>query len=130
MRWAGSRAAVVCAVALMVATLPVALATPAAAATPAPVCDPIDAGQCLMPFPNDFFSVADASSPTGRRVHFDVNAMPKNGAGAPINPTDWNRLDGFSPGSEILVQAPGIDLAKTGVATIRNIGASLDAHAP
>src|SRR5262249_42493619 len=32
--------------------------------------------------------------------------------------------------SEILVQAPGIDLAKTGVATISNIGASLDANAP
>jgi hypothetical protein len=118
----------VCAVALIVATLPIALATPAGAAPP--VCDPIDAGQCLMPFPNDFFTVADAQSPTGRRVHFDINAMPKNGSGVPINPADWNRLDGFSPGAEILVQAPGIDLAKTGVATISDIGASLSRSAP
>ena len=83
------------------------------------------AGQCLMPFPNDFNTVNDATTPTGRRVHFDAASMPTNGAGVSINPTDWNKLDGFSPGAEILVQATGIDLATTGVATISDIGASL-----
>ena len=31
-------------------------------------CDPIAARKCLMPFPNDFFTVADPTSGTGRRV--------------------------------------------------------------
>ena len=38
-----------------------------------------DRGQkCLMPFPNDFFTVADPTSGTGRRVHFDRRSMPSN----------------------------------------------------
>jgi hypothetical protein len=118
-----------CGVVLVAAAI-VPVVTTGAAATSPPVCDPIDAGQCLMPFPNNFYTVKDTASPTGLRVHFNVAAMPKNGAGVPINPTDWNRLDGFSPGAEILVQATGIDLAKTGVATISDIGTSLSAGAP
>ena len=31
-------------------------------------CDPIDAGYCMFPFPNDYFSAGDLSSPTGRRL--------------------------------------------------------------
>lgn len=51
-------------------------------------CDPIATKTCLMPFPNDFFTVADPSSATGRRVHFDPAAMPTNSDGAPPDPTE------------------------------------------
>ncbi len=105
----------------------------AAAPTPAPNpahCDPIDTAQCLLPFPDNFFTVADKTTGTGRRVNFPVDVMPVNTSGTPINPTDWNRLDGFSPGSEIIVPVPGIDLGKTGAAPITNIGQSLKANAP
>jgi hypothetical protein len=111
----------------------VAVLVPAAAAHGAPNpahCDPIDTAQCLMPFPDNFFTVADASTATGRRVNLPADVMPVNKSNTPIDPTDWNRLDGFSPGAEIMVEIPGIDLAKTGAAPITNIGQSLLPNAP
>src|SRR4051794_18087723 len=91
---------------LLAATLLVlAAASPAAAS-----CDPIDPSACMLPFPDDFFTKADSSTPTGRRVNFDIASMPRNVAGKPIDPTDWNRADGFSPGSEIVTYVPGLDL--------------------
>lgn len=77
------------------------------------VCDPIDPAHCLLPFPNDFFTVADASTPTGRRVDISPLATPANIAQKPIDTTEWNRSDGFSPGSPVLLRVPGIDLHRT-----------------
>ncbi|MGC4868456.1 hypothetical protein ACLQ3B_23825 [Micromonospora sp. DT53] len=110
-------------------------AAPAApSATPAPTghpsCDPIDPTACLLPFPNDYFTVPDRSSPTGKRVHFAAAAMPANVQGTPIDPTEWNRQDGFSPGSPILVRVPGLDAAATGIAPVTDIGRSLAPDAP
>ena len=93
-------------------------------------CDPIAAKKCLMPFPNDFFTVADGSSGTGRRVHFDVASMPANSSNVSIDPTEWNRNDGFSPGAMIVTYVPGLDLARTGAAPITDIGSSLQADQP
>ena len=93
-------------------------------------CDPIAAKKCLMPFPNDFFTMADASSATGRRVHFDVASMPSNSSNVSIDPTEWNRNDGFSPGAMIITYVPGIDLAKTGAAPVTDIGSSLKTDQP
>ena len=36
--------------------------------------------------------------------------------GFAIDPTEWNRNDGFSPGSPILTFVPGLDLERTGAA--------------
>ena len=47
----------------------------------AAVCDPIGAGHCLLPFPNDHFTKQD--------------------------PREWNRADGFGPGQQITVRIPG-----------------------
>lgn len=93
-------------------------------------CDPIDPRACLLPFPNDYFTVADPSTATGRRVGVAQASMPVNRAGAHIDPTEWNRNDGFSPGSALLVYAPGVDLARTGAAPITDIGRSLRRDAP
>lgn len=98
-----------------------------------PGCDPIDPALCLLPFPNDFFTRADATSATGRRVNFNAAAMPRNAAGKPVDPTEWNRNDGFSPGSMILTYAPGIDLRRTwgkDKDQIEDIGLSLAKKAP
>ncbi len=97
---------------------------------PNPPCDPIDPTACLLPFPNDYFTVRDPSTGTGRRVHLDPSAMPRNNAGVPIDPTEWNRNDGFSPGSVILTHVPGIDLTRTGAAPVTDIGSSLRPDAP
>ncbi len=93
-------------------------------------CDPIAAKKCLMPFPNDFFTVADASSGTGRRVHFNPASMLRNSSDVPVDPTEWNRNDGFSPGAMITTFVPGLDLGRTGAAPITDIGASLQPNQP
>ena len=76
-------------------------------------CDQTDKAQCLFPFPNDYFTTADPSTATGRRVDFQVAEMPRDVVGLPIDPTEWNRNDGFSPGSEVLTFVPGLDLHRT-----------------
>lgn len=93
-------------------------------------CDPIDASQCLLPYPDDYFTVHDSSTATGLRLHLTAASMPQNSSGVPIDPTDIDRSDGFSPGSAIIVFVPGIDLAVTGAAPITDIARSLDRHAP
>ncbi len=118
--------------ALLVPTTANSAPAPAATAVaPNPAhCDPIDTAQCLLPFPDNFYTVPDRTKATGRRVNFPADVMPANVSGKTVDPTDWNRLDGFSPGSEIIVQVPGIDLVKTGAAPITNIGQSLQWNAP
>lgn len=87
-------------------------------------CDPISPEQCLLPFPNDYFTVADESTPTGRRVALVAESLPANIAGDHIDPTEWNRLDGFSPGAPLLVPA-GTDIDTDQLAGVANIAASL-----
>ena len=111
---------------LAAAFVAVVLAAPASAAG----CEPIDPSACMLPFPNDYFTRKDASTPTGRRVAFDITSMPRNVAGKPIDPTDWNRADGFSPGSQIVTYVPGLDLKRTGAVPITDIGAYAGRDAP
>lgn len=118
-------AALLLAVTALTATPP----APATAAT-APGCDPIDPAACLLPFPNNWFTVPDRSTDTGRRLALTAETTPKNAAGTPVAPAEWNRSDGFSPGSMILARVPGLDLARTGAAPITDIGSSLDRDAP
>jgi hypothetical protein len=107
-------------------------ARPARTTAPASAsgCDPIAAVACLLPFPDDYYTVRDPRTDTGRRVNFTSAMMPANVKGVPIDPAEWDRNDGFSPGTPILTVVPGIDLAATGAAPITNIGASLRRAAP
>ncbi len=93
-------------------------------------CDPVAGGSCLLPFPNDWYTTADPSSGTGRRVAFADGVLPRPLLGPKIDPTPWNRSDGFSPGSTLLAQVPRLDLEKTGAAPLTDIGASLAEDAP
>ena len=82
-------------------------------------CDPIDPASCLLPFPNDYFMGIDPVSGE-RRIQFNPLAMPRNGVdpieggiGKPIDPIEWNRNDGFSPGQAVMTLVPGLDLHQT-----------------
>lgn len=86
-------------------------------------CDPIAPQRCLLPFPNDYFTVADDLSPTGRRVALVDQSLPANVNGKHIDPTEWNRLDGFSPGAAILVPSD-VALAADQFATVADISKS------
>ncbi|MFA5938255.1 MAG: hypothetical protein WC809_02775 [Sinimarinibacterium sp.] len=83
-------------------------------------CDLLDPSHCLFPFPSDHFAVAApdgspqsaARGGTGKRIAFNPLAMPRNSAGRPIDPTEWNRNDGFSPGQSIITYVPNLGTEK------------------
>jgi hypothetical protein len=78
-----------------------------------------DAGapECMLPFPDDFHTVADDASATGRRVAFEDAAMPANSGGVPIDAAPYNLNDGFSPGQTTVVRVPGLDTPEAFEAT-------------
>jgi hypothetical protein len=88
-------------------------------------CEGLDPSHCLLPFPSDFFTVADTRTETGRRVRFTKAAMPENVDGVRVDPTEWNRSDGFSPGPKIMTAVAGLDPAASGVPPVTDIAASL-----
>lgn len=114
--------------------------TPADAATAAAVkaavdgapkgCDPLDTARCLLPFPSNAFTIADDKSDTSLRVSFPADGMPKNVDGMAIDPTEWNRNDGFSPNTPILTYVAGLDADKSNLPKWTDIGASLADDAP
>lgn len=75
-------------------------------------CEFIAGGDCLMPFPNDRFTVKDKRTATGLRIRFTRASMPANNREIRIDPAEWNRNDGFSPGQQIVVKVPGMDTPK------------------
>jgi len=93
-------------------------------------CDPLVPERCLLPFPNDYSTVADASTHTRRRVHFEPDALPKNTAGTPLDAAELGRSDGFSPGSALILWMPTVDLAQSSAPALTDIGRSLEADSP
>jgi hypothetical protein len=118
------------------ATAAVLPAPEPAPATPADelLCDSIDPGSCLFPFPNNHFTKADSSTDTGLRLALNPLSMPRNAAGKPMEPTELNRNDGFSPGQSIVTKVPGLDtpeaFAKTNPVSLTNVKRSFDPAAP
>src|SRR5262245_28898900 len=88
-------------------------------------CDFLDTTQCLQPWPNDYFTVG-ANTATGRQLHLNSLSTPANNNGVHIDPTDYNRSDGFSTIQTIVDKIPGLDTAaafsKTGMVPITNLG--------
>ncbi|MFE7104861.1 hypothetical protein ACFU98_21100 [Streptomyces sp. NPDC057575] len=122
----GLLAAALGAAALLVPDAPAARA----ARVPGPGCDPLAPVECLLPFPNDWYTRPDPATDTGRRVSFGATTLPRATAGRTVDPTAWNRSDGFSPGSTLIAHVPGLDQAATGMAPITDIGRSLAPDAP
>jgi hypothetical protein len=103
-------------------------------------CDFLDPAVCLQPWPNDYFTVADADTDTGRRVNLQSASMPKNQPlggpvpVTPINPAEPNRNDGFSPGNMLITKVPGLETPEafenTDPVSIDEIGAYDDPDQP
>jgi hypothetical protein len=81
-------------------------------AKPTADCQPFSKRPCLLPFPNNLFTRRDHSTPTGLRVNLPARAMPINTHGQRVSVAEYNRNDGFSPGSAMIVHVPGLDNAK------------------
>jgi hypothetical protein len=89
---------------------------------------------CLLPFPNDYYTVADKSTATGRRLNLKTAATPANVNGVHIDAAPYNASDGFSPGQPIVLKVPGLDnaaaLQRTGAVPINHIGRFRDPNQP
>lgn len=89
---------------------------------------------CMLPFPDNYYTVAEPSSPTGLRVNFKTAGMPANTHHEHIEAEPYDASDGFSPGSVILVKVPRIrtvqDVLATGAAPINKIAEYKNANAP
>ncbi len=100
-------------------------------------CDPIapiDSGECLFPYPNNYFTKPDASMRTGLRLDLKPTATPQNNKGVNVNPSEINTSDGFSPGAAAVIHIPGMDtpaaFAKTNPVPITRMGDYSKANAP
>lgn len=94
-------------------------------------CDFLIEEKCLLPYPSSVFLAPDATTPTGFRLNYTRDAMPPTRGGRRIDPAEWNTLDGFSPGPEIVALFPeGVDLVASDVPAITNIARSLEADSP
>jgi hypothetical protein len=89
---------------------------------------------CLLPFPDDYYTVSDDSTATGRRIALKAPAMPRNVSGTSIDAAPYRLNDGFSPGQPIVLRIPGLDnpaaVANTGAVPINHLGRYADADAP
>ena len=63
---------------------------------------------CLLPFPDDYYTVRDASTPTGRRVNLTTPRCPPTPSGVHIDaaPTT-TRATASAPAQTIVVEVPG-----------------------
>ena len=118
----------------LLAALSIPTAAQAQGAKPSKRCDFTDPAVCLLPWPNDLFTKADRSTPTGKRLNLARASMPRNKAGKPLDPTDVNRADGFSPGSAMLTKVPGLDTPRaarrSGLPPIGDLSTSLARRSP
>ena len=70
---------------------------------------PTDAGECLFPYPNDYYTTADSGTDTGKRLALAPDSTPVNNHDVHVDPTEINTSDGFSPGAPVVTQVPGLD---------------------
>jgi hypothetical protein len=93
-------------------------------------CDPLDTARCLLPFPSNAFTTSDSKTATGLRIAFPADGMPKNTDGLAVDPTEWNRNDGFSPNTPLLTFIDGLDAEQSKLPAWTDIGASLADDSP
>jgi hypothetical protein len=97
------------------------------APTVAPGCDPFGGTHCLFPWPNDYFR-------KDGHLALTASMMPRSTAGVPIEPSDYNRSDGFSPGQTIVLKVPGLDtpaaFERTGAVPITDMARTYEPNQP
>ncbi len=112
----------------------VLLLVPAAARAGVNQCQPYGATPCLFPFPDNRLAVRDRSTDTGRRVDLPADAMPVNVIGQRMSPAEYDRNDGFSPGSETIIHVPGLETQaafdRSGIVSLADMSHAFDPGAP
>jgi hypothetical protein len=93
-------------------------------------CEFLDPAHCGLMWPSNHLTVADSNTDTGRRLNLQSASVATPIGGAPFDPTEFNRNDGFSPGTAILTQVPGIDLDQTDAPPLTDLAESLEHDSP
>jgi hypothetical protein len=91
-------------------------------------CDPLTPTYCAFPYPNDYWTIADATTVTGIRLALSEEIMPENTGGVRSTPDRFNEADGFSAGIAAMTHMPGA--TTTGLPTPDTIADSLRPDSP
>ena len=92
-------------------------------------CEILDSAHCLLPFPSNFFTRTDEATDSGLRIDFRADSLLQNSDGVRMDPREWNRNDGFSPGALIAALLPGLDADTSGLPSHTDLARSLDEDA-
>jgi hypothetical protein len=71
-----------------------------------PDCNPIVGNDCWSGWPSNFWAKDDSGTLTKTRLDLPATKMPLNSADKPVDVLEWNRRDGFSPNSPIVILLP------------------------
>ncbi len=93
-------------------------------------CDLLDTANCILPFPSNVFTRESDTTDNGLLVNFSEEAMPVNSEGSVVDPTEWNRNDGFSPGTVMITQVPALDMDTTGAPRLIDLSDSRQDDSP
>lgn len=92
-------------------------------------CNPLGGAHCMMPWPSSTYLDADPTTATGFRLALPLEAMPVNIDDIQVDPTPWNRIDGFSVAGVIMAAFPN-GVGETGLPGADDLGAALDDDSP
>ncbi len=70
-------------------------------------CNPLGINHCMTPWPSSVFEVDDATTATGHKLAIPDKTLPTNFDGDAVDPTGWNKADGFSPAAPMVMSFPG-----------------------
>src|SRR6185312_2455795 len=70
-------------------------------------CNPLGINHCMTPWPSSVFEVDDATTATGKKLAIPDKTLPTNFDGETVDPTGWNKADGFSPAAPMVMSFPG-----------------------
>jgi hypothetical protein len=93
-------------------------------------CELLDTASCLLPFPSNFFTRESDATDNGLLVNFSNEAMPVNASGSVVDPAQWNRNDGYSPGTVMITQVPALDMDVTGAPRLIDLSDSRQDDSP
>lgn len=92
-------------------------------------CANTDQRHCLLPFPNDTFTVEDETMDSGKRLNLVRESMMQNAAGVYVETEFINGNDGWSPGAAAVAHIPGLDLDASEIPPLTDLARSLDSDA-
>ena len=93
-------------------------------------CEPLVPEHCALPWPSDYFTTPDPSTPTGLRLAVGATTLPRARirGRAHIDPSPLHTRDGWSVNASMLAYLPGA--STTGLPTPSTIARSLEDDSP